>query len=331
MSAETGGRPVLRPAGNIAIRTDGRDTRPVVRKVTKPPSLPPVKSCPPSKTSPPNSPSKPISPKTPPPSAPQSRISVPNPLSKSAPDSSQSKLLLQQSARKSCSTNPLTKASFQINSQTDTTIRSRGPSALPSTCSQESLSSELLSDLDCRKQDQNNQTIRDPLLSDSIISAIKPVKYGPSNNMADCASEFRLAPSKGHGPGINLRTSSEEVFHKTSSKAKAKSRRNVTRIESLKMDETASIIESISAAKRATATELHCQKKLRVSQYGRIKQGKASRVGPDISSSLPPAPAELKRCKFITPQSDPISVAYHDEEWGVPVYDDRRSLTGPQS
>ncbi|KAE8661246.1 hypothetical protein F3Y22_tig00116925pilonHSYRG00008 [Hibiscus syriacus] len=31
---------------------------------------------------------------------------------------------------------------------------------------------------------------------------------------------------------------------------------------------------------------------------------------------------EKKRCSFITPNSDPIYVAYHDEEWGVPIHDD---------
>ncbi|WJX67256.1 DNA-3-methyladenine glycosylase I [Trifolium repens] len=32
---------------------------------------------------------------------------------------------------------------------------------------------------------------------------------------------------------------------------------------------------------------------------------------------------EEKRCSFITANSDPIYIAYHDEEWGVPVHDDK--------
>jgi DNA-3-methyladenine glycosylase I len=32
--------------------------------------------------------------------------------------------------------------------------------------------------------------------------------------------------------------------------------------------------------------------------------------------------SELPRCGWVT--SDPIYLAYHDEEWGVPVHDDRR-------
>ncbi|KAH7565845.1 hypothetical protein JRO89_XS08G0025000 [Xanthoceras sorbifolium] len=31
---------------------------------------------------------------------------------------------------------------------------------------------------------------------------------------------------------------------------------------------------------------------------------------------------DQKRCSFITVNSDPIYVAYHDQEWGVPVHDD---------
>ena len=33
---------------------------------------------------------------------------------------------------------------------------------------------------------------------------------------------------------------------------------------------------------------------------------------------------DLARCAFVT--SDPLYIAYHDTEWGVPVYDDRRLL-----
>ncbi len=36
---------------------------------------------------------------------------------------------------------------------------------------------------------------------------------------------------------------------------------------------------------------------------------------------IAPSPTELKRCPW--PKDDPIYVAYHDQEWGVPEYDDR--------
>ncbi|XP_010471610.1 PREDICTED: uncharacterized protein LOC104751380 isoform X1 [Camelina sativa] len=41
----------------------------------------------------------------------------------------------------------------------------------------------------------------------------------------------------------------------------------------------------------------------------------------DIS---PKIPGPVKRCHWITPNSDPIYVLFHDEEWGVPVRDDKK-------
>ncbi|GMP71263.1 hypothetical protein CsSME_00029744 [Camellia sinensis var. sinensis] len=37
-----------------------------------------------------------------------------------------------------------------------------------------------------------------------------------------------------------------------------------------------------------------------------------------------------KRCSFITSNSDPIYMAYHDEEWGVFIHDDKCSATRPE-
>eukprot|EP00249_Psilotum_nudum_P011801 c23390_g2_i2 orf=243-1529(-) len=51
---------------------------------------------------------------------------------------------------------------------------------------------------------------------------------------------------------------------------------------------------------------------------------KVGRVVPDVLLSTMAPPVEIKkRCGWITPQSDPAYVAYHDMEWGVPVHDDR--------
>ncbi|CAL4913096.1 unnamed protein product [Urochloa decumbens] len=67
-------------------------------------------------------------------------------------------------------------------------------------------------------------------------------------------------------------------------------------------------------------------------QDKRGKSGKgenATRVVPSArcGSSLSPLPVDLNagrmRCSWITANSDPNYVAFHDEEWGVPVHDDR--------
>ncbi|CAH2067346.1 unnamed protein product [Thlaspi arvense] len=44
-------------------------------------------------------------------------------------------------------------------------------------------------------------------------------------------------------------------------------------------------------------------------------------VAEDIS---PEIPGPVKRCHWITPNSDPIYVLFHDEEWGVPVREDKK-------
>ncbi|KAG4141836.1 hypothetical protein ERO13_D06G098200v2 [Gossypium hirsutum] len=40
--------------------------------------------------------------------------------------------------------------------------------------------------------------------------------------------------------------------------------------------------------------------------------------------SLPGDSHRRKRCAWVTPNTDPSYVAFHDEEWGVPVHDDKK-------
>ncbi|BAD68277.1 putative DNA-3-methyladenine glycosylase I [Oryza sativa Japonica Group] len=86
---------------------------------------------------------------------------------------------------------------------------------------------------------------------------------------------------------------------------------------------------SIAAAQREHVAMAQAQRKMRIAHYGRTAS--FSRVEGKVSATATGA-AELvagavtghdeKRCSFITPYSDPLYVAYHDEEWGVPVRDD---------
>ncbi|XP_047074624.1 probable GMP synthase [glutamine-hydrolyzing] [Lolium rigidum] len=43
-----------------------------------------------------------------------------------------------------------------------------------------------------------------------------------------------------------------------------------------------------------------------------------------IAPVTPEAVQGKRRCAWVTPTSDPYYVTFHDEEWGVPVHDDRR-------
>ncbi|CAN6457324.1 unnamed protein product [Victoria cruziana] len=79
---------------------------------------------------------------------------------------------------------------------------------------------------------------------------------------------------------------------------------------------------SIAAARREQVSLLQAQRKQKIAHYGRTPK-----AGVKPSQEEPPTPTseahEHRRCNFITPNSDPIYVGYHDEEWGIPVHDDR--------
>ncbi|PIA37609.1 hypothetical protein AQUCO_03000282v1 [Aquilegia coerulea] len=89
-----------------------------------------------------------------------------------------------------------------------------------------------------------------------------------------------------------------------------------------------SIVEapgSIAAARREQMTLIQAQRKMRIAHYGRTNSGKFEGKNVPVDSALNniTSNSQEKRCSFITPNSDPLYVVYHDEEWGVPVHDDK--------
>ncbi|KAG2396870.1 uncharacterized protein HKW66_Vig0231460 [Vigna angularis] len=86
---------------------------------------------------------------------------------------------------------------------------------------------------------------------------------------------------------------------------------------------------SIAAVRREQMALQHAQRKMKIAHYGRSKSAKFERVVPlDPSTNLTSKTTEEeKRCSFITANSDPIYIAYHDEEWGVPVHDDKTAFS----
>ncbi|XP_031386133.1 uncharacterized protein LOC116199784 [Punica granatum] len=47
--------------------------------------------------------------------------------------------------------------------------------------------------------------------------------------------------------------------------------------------------------------------------------------GLDFGLDSPPSlGVQMKKCAWVTPNTDPLYVAFHDEEWGVPVHDDKK-------
>lgn len=90
---------------------------------------------------------------------------------------------------------------------------------------------------------------------------------------------------------------------------------------------------SIAAVRREQMALQNAQRKMRIAHYGRSKSAKfdSNKVVPldanDNNSSpsftSPDHDLSQKRCSFITANSDPIYVDYHDHEWGVPVHNDK--------
>ncbi|ESQ39545.1 hypothetical protein EUTSA_v10000945mg [Eutrema salsugineum] len=77
---------------------------------------------------------------------------------------------------------------------------------------------------------------------------------------------------------------------------------------------------SIAAARREEVAMKQEERKKKISHYGRIKSVKSVKSN---EKNLTVEHEKKKRCSFITTSSDPIYVAYHDTEWGVPVHDDK--------
>ncbi|XP_057949636.1 uncharacterized protein LOC131144791 [Malania oleifera] len=83
---------------------------------------------------------------------------------------------------------------------------------------------------------------------------------------------------------------------------------------------------TIAAVRREQVALQQAQRKMRIAHYGRTKSGKSldSNVNVNVpAAATATAAGEEKRCGFITSNSDPLYVAYHDQEWGVPVHDDK--------
>ncbi|CAK7335958.1 unnamed protein product [Dovyalis caffra] len=88
---------------------------------------------------------------------------------------------------------------------------------------------------------------------------------------------------------------------------------------------------SIAAARREQVAVMQEQRKMRIAHYGRKKSAKyQGKVAPADSPATSTISREEKRCSFITPNSDPIYVAYHDEEWGFLLLFELLVLTGAQ-
>ncbi|KAL4309586.1 hypothetical protein GQ457_01G008200 [Hibiscus cannabinus] len=144
------------------------------------------------------------------------------------------------------------------------------------------------------------------------------------------SSKFVAPVKRGSDPN-GLNTSSEKVViprstNKTLERKKSKSFKEGmgNGLSSSSLSYSSSLLVdapgSIAAVRREQVALQQAQRKMRIAHYGRSKSAKFESQAVPLDNTK--SAEENKRCTFITPNSDPIYVAYHDEEWGVPIHDD---------
>ncbi|KMT17384.1 hypothetical protein BVRB_2g038390 [Beta vulgaris subsp. vulgaris] len=155
------------------------------------------------------------------------------------------------------------------------------------------------------------------------------IKRGNENNGLNSSSDK-----------INLPNPKIMLTRSVSSLERKKSKNNLAVIDHLAIDPSlllgysysSSLITespgSIAAGRREQMALQNAQRKLKIAHYGRSKSAKfVSKVSPLVESLGNVKTSETsvlqRRCTSVTPNSDPLFVAYHDEEWGVPVHDDK--------
>ncbi|XP_058744333.1 uncharacterized protein LOC131616904 [Vicia villosa] len=145
-------------------------------------------------------------------------------------------------------------------------------------------------------------------------------------------------PTKRINETTLLNTSSEKIvtprnLTKTSTLKKSKSYKEGSCGNSVEtsLSYSSSLITdspgSIAGMRREQMALQHAQRKMKIAHYGRSKSAKFESVVVPLDTlnnlASKTSQVEEKRCSFITANSDPIYIAYHDEEWGVPVHDDK--------
>ncbi|KAB5538594.1 hypothetical protein DKX38_016127 [Salix brachista] len=161
-----------------------------------------------------------------------------------------------------------------------------------------------------------------PLSPKSKSPRLLAIKRGSDANSLNSSSEKVVIPrSNTKTPALERKKS--KSFKESSGGSGALS----SSIEASLSYSSSLIVEapgSFAAVRREQMALQHAQRKMRIAHYGRSKSARfESKVVPVDSSITAKTDEEEKRCSFITANSDPIYVAYHDEEWGVPVHDDK--------
>ncbi|WJX87474.1 DNA-3-methyladenine glycosylase I [Trifolium repens] len=166
-----------------------------------------------------------------------------------------------------------------------------------------------------------NKTSSTPPLSPKLLKSLSPrlpsTKRINETNGLNTSSEKIITPKKSTKIIPTLERKNSKSFKEGSIEA------SLSYSSSMITDSPG----SIAGLRREQMAMQNAQRKMKIAHYGRSKSAKFESVPLDsfsnITSKTSEEEEEEKRCSFITPNSDPIYIAYHDEEWGVPVHDDK--------
>ncbi|CAI9116685.1 OLC1v1017898C1 [Oldenlandia corymbosa var. corymbosa] len=122
------------------------------------------------------------------------------------------------------------------------------------------------------------------------------------------------------GPGGNrVRVSEEEKKKKEGLKKKLAADTPIPVKKSVSSISPKSKVDNRSSAKSENS-----RKKVKELSDLDKEAAKVVRDGVETLTLSPPVSGPVKRCEWITQFSEPIYTAFHDGEWGVPVYEERK-------
>ncbi|XP_021832406.1 uncharacterized protein LOC110772286 [Prunus avium] len=124
------------------------------------------------------------------------------------------------------------------------------------------------------------------------------------------------------GPGGNRVRVSEAPKRKNEGlkKPSQSPRKPVSEIPEAAVRKNVSVDSTCSSDTSSSCSSAKTVSPRRTVRHKSLRPGKL--VSDNMEVVKPAGPP--KRCEWITPNSDPVYTCFHDEEWGVPVYDDKK-------
>ncbi|KAJ7966717.1 putative DNA-3-methyladenine glycosylase [Quillaja saponaria] len=127
------------------------------------------------------------------------------------------------------------------------------------------------------------------------------------------------------GPAGNRGRVSEEPKRKNESlKNLQRPKKQVPRIPESIVQNNLSVDSSCSSDSTSSGSSTKIVNSRRTVKRNGVKPAKVVPDDVDFVAFSLKDPGPIKRCDWITPNSDCLYTAFHDEEWGVPVHEDRK-------